>query len=108
MNWETAAAIGMFACAALGLAGGWFARVMKGENAAEAARVALAAVETVRADLAAFKTEVARDYASNRMIEQMEERLVKAIERLGDRMDAWIDRPSPRTAPRTRATKERL
>lgn len=108
MNWETIAAIGMFACTALGLAGGWFARVMKGESAAESARAALAAVDIVRADLAAFKTEVAKDYASNTMITQMEERLVTAIERLGDRLDKWVDRVDQRPAPRPRATKDRL
>lgn len=108
---------GALALTFMGFYGGWVTRVAKGENAAEQARIALAATETVRADLAAFKTkvatdlsafqtEVARDYASNRMIEQMEERLVKAIERLGDRLDQWVDR-NPRPAPRTRVTKDR-
>lgn len=104
MPWLVGA--GALAVAFMGFYGGWVTRVAKGESGAEAARVALAATEAVRADLAAFKTEVARDYASNRMIEHMEERLVTAIERLGDRLDSWVDRATPqRSAPRSRATK---
>lgn len=105
MPWVIGA--GALLIAFLSFFGGWVLRVAKGENAADAARVALAATEAVRADLAAFKTEVAMNYASNKMIEQMEARLVGAIERLGDRLDTWVDRVGPRSAPRTRVTKER-
>jgi predicted nuclease with TOPRIM domain len=83
--------------------GGWVLARYRGESAAKDAKEALAKIDAARAelharidslnaDLAAFKEHVARDYASNRMIEQMEARLVAAINRLGDRLDRAFDR----------------
>lgn len=53
-------------------------------------------VETIRAksaqELADFKLEVAKNYATNAAIKEVEERIVVAIDRLGDRLDKIIDR----------------
>lgn len=44
-------------------------------------------VGELKTDLAAFKTEVAKDYASMDMLEKFETRLLFAIDKLGDRLD---------------------
>lgn len=44
-------------------------------------------VESVRADLAAFKLEVAKEYATNATIKEVAE----AINRLGDRLDRFLE-----------------
>lgn len=53
-------------------------------------------VEAIRAksaqELADFKLQVAREYATSDAIREVEERVVAAIERLGDRFDKWMDR----------------
>lgn len=43
-------------------------------------------------DLAAFKLQVAREYATMSVIKNIEERILAAVERLGDRLDRVIDR----------------
>jgi hypothetical protein len=52
-------------------------------------------VEAIRAksaqELADFKLEVAKNCATNTSIREVEERVVAAIERLGDRLDKMID-----------------
>jgi biopolymer transport protein ExbB/TolQ len=52
-------------------------------------------VEDIRAksahELAEFKLLVARDYATNNAIREVEERVVAAIERLGDRLDKFVE-----------------
>lgn len=52
-------------------------------------------VEEIRAkgahELAEFKLEVAKNYATNTAIREVEERIVVAIDRLGDRLDKLID-----------------
>jgi hypothetical protein len=45
----------------------------------------------VYAVLAEFKLEVARNYATNAAIREVENRIVAAIERLGDRLDKFSD-----------------
>lgn len=58
-------------------------------------------VETIRSksaqELSDFKLEVAKNYATNAAITQVEERIVVAIDRLGERFDKIIidHRPSP-------------
>lgn len=55
-------------------------------------------VETIRSkgaqELADFKLEVAKNYATNSAIREVEERIVVAIDRLGDRLDKIIDQRS--------------
>lgn len=83
--------------------GGWVMSRARGESAADSAKEAHveikaakadlhARIDGVVADLASFKEHVARDYASNRSLEQMERRLVDAINRLGDRLDKAFER----------------
>jgi hypothetical protein len=77
---------------------GWIARIAKGEAAAlEVGKVATDVVALrksfgseigdVKKDLAEFKVHVASTYASHDTIRQVEERLIAAIDRLGDRLD---------------------
>jgi hypothetical protein len=64
-------------------------------------------VETIRAksaqELADFKLEVAKNYATNAAIMQVEERIVVAIDRLGDRFDKIIIDHRPPTRERRSA-----
>lgn len=52
-------------------------------------------IEEVRAkgakELADFKLEVAQRYATGDLIKEVEERLIEAINRLGDRFDRYVD-----------------
>ena len=41
----------------------------------------------LKSEVAAFKTEVAKDYASMATLEKFEDRLMAAIDKLGDRLD---------------------
>ena len=106
-------ALGGLILTGLGVYAGWVARIMKGESAADAAKKAQETADKAVAALAEFKTEVARDYASAKMVEQVEGRVVSAIDRLGDRLDNIVEivlanaRPASQTtrAPRARSTK---
>ena len=49
-------------------------------------------IRSVEKDLDAYKLEVAKNYATNNAISQVEERVVQAIERLGDRLDRFLER----------------
>jgi hypothetical protein len=84
--------VGVLALAALSGLGGWHARAIKGEGAATSAKEAHVRVDSLAKALGEFKTEVAREYASVRLLDQMEARVVSAINRLGDRLDRAIDR----------------
>lgn len=50
-----------------------------------------AQIVTVKDDLAAFKLTAAEKYATNAAIKEVEDRIVGAIDRLGDRLDKFID-----------------
>jgi outer membrane protein assembly factor BamD (BamD/ComL family) len=57
-----------------------------------------ASIRAVEKDLDAYKLEVAKYYATNNAISQVEERVVQAIERLGDRLDRFLEnRPRSRS-----------
>lgn len=43
-------------------------------------------------ELAEYKLQVAKEYATNSVIREVEERLVQAIERIGDRFDKYFDK----------------
>lgn len=49
-------------------------------------------IARLKDELAAYKVEVAEKYASRETIDQMENRLIDAINRLGDRLDRKLDR----------------
>lgn len=61
-------------------------------------------VEEVRAkaahELAEYKLTVAREYATSGAIKEVEERVVEAINRLGDRFDKYFDRGGQAVARR--------
>lgn len=65
-------------------------------TAGEAHKALAERVEGIRSksaqELADFKLEVAKNYATNSAIREVEERIVVAIDRLGDRLDKIIDR----------------
>jgi predicted RNA-binding protein with PIN domain len=68
-------------------------------------KVANEHIEQIRAnvahELADFKLVVAKDYATNNAVLQMEERIASAIDRLGDRLDKLIDAQGRRNTSRT-------
>lgn len=92
VDWNTVSGVGVLALAALSGLGGWHARAIKGEGAASSAKEAHARIDVLAKEQSDFKTEVARDYASVRLLDQMEGRVVSAINRLGDRLDRALDR----------------
>ena len=53
-----------------------------------------AMVQAVRDELAGFKLRVAEKYVSSDSLREIEDRLVAAIERLGERLDRVIDKAS--------------
>lgn len=83
--------------------GVWWRMVLRIQSAKDEAEDKIEAlrqlVEKNRAEAAknldAFKLDAAKEYATTTMIEQVEERVVAAINRLGDRLDRVLDRPSP-------------
>lgn len=68
----------------------------KHEALVEAHSVLSKRVEEIRArgahELAEYKLLVAREYATSAAIKEVEERVVEAINRLGDRFDNYFDR----------------
>lgn len=101
--------LGAFLVAAAGFFAGWVGRIMKGEAASETAKSAQAKAEKVSEDLAAFKTEVAQQYASMKALDAVEGRVVAAIDGLGGRLDrlveALVSQTAQRSASRSRVTK---
>jgi hypothetical protein len=71
---------------------GWIARIVKGETAAKAVERLEADVAKLRGEFADYKEHVAQTYVSTSTIEQMESRLIDAINRLGDRLDRVLER----------------
>jgi hypothetical protein len=101
--------LGGFLILAAGFFAGWVGRIMKGEAAGETAKVAQIKADAVAADLAAFKTEVAQQYASMKALDAVEGRVVAAIDGLGGRLDrlveALVSQTTHRSAPRSRVGK---
>jgi ribosome-associated translation inhibitor RaiA len=77
---------------AAGVYAGWILRIAKGESAAEKVKAVEVELAHVKTELSEFKVHVAATYASSGTIEQMESRLVDAINRLGDRLDRVLER----------------
>lgn len=96
-EWTIAAILGALGLAitVAGLISAWAIRINKGERGETSAQKAHNRIDTLAQIVNDFRQEVARDYASNRMIEQMEGRLVTAIERLGDRLDRAFEVRKP-------------
>lgn len=47
--------------------------------------------QTCKADLAAYKTEVAKDYASITFLKDMEDRIVSRIGKIEDKLDRYAN-----------------
>lgn len=114
--WAAAAAIALCGLTLLSLAGAWLWRIFREPAVAEARKAqetaerALGEAQTARekaaADLATFREHVAAHYVSTETLDKMETRVVDAINRLGDRLDAaFTPQPTSRSAPRKRVTK---
>lgn len=71
-------------------------RSIRNAKDAEAARQialnALAKAETAAAALAEYKLQALRDFVGGKTIDEMENRVMQAINRLGDRFDRAFDR----------------
>lgn len=92
MNPDTIVALaGVFIALASGYAG-WVARILRGESAAKKVDAVAADLDATKKELAEFKVHVAANYASNSTLEQMENRLIDAINRLGERLDRVLER----------------
>ncbi len=52
-----------------------------------------AKVDRIDREASDFREKVAREYVSRESLRELEERLVAAIERLGDRFDRYFDTP---------------
>lgn len=88
---------------ALGLVGGWVFKLSgrlamadaKADAAAKDANTAAITTQALRVaieqnerDLVEHRVHVAKEYVSNQTIAGLEEKLIRAIDRLGDRLDA--------------------
>lgn len=97
MEAATLIALGALVLTAMGGFAAWVIRFGKAESAMEVARASQAEVDAVKGQLAAFKVEVARDYATASMVAAFEMRMAAAFDRLGDRIDRLIEsRAEPR------------
>lgn len=67
------------------------ARAVADEAKLMAAGASASAALTAK-DLAEFRERVAREYASRDAIREMEDKLVAAMNRIGERIDRWIDK----------------
>ncbi|MFG1399811.1 hypothetical protein [Roseixanthobacter pseudopolyaromaticivorans] len=68
--------------------------IAKAENAAQTAGMK---AEMLSADLAKFREQVAKDYVSRESMRELEDRVVGAIDKLGDRFDRMFEgKPLPR------------
>jgi hypothetical protein len=64
----------------------WRASEQKRDRAADRADL-----DRIAASLSDFKLQVTREYVTQGAIREVELRLVAAIDRLGDRLDKWVD-----------------
>lgn len=81
---DVATVIGILAVMFGGL---WFlwSRIAQAEDRA------VVSVTAVKSDLADFRLKVAEQYVSRDNLKDLEDRLVQAIERLGDRLDRVLE-----------------
>ena len=97
----------------VGVATGWAVRINAGERANasvkraheridELGKAVHGRIDTVIEGQGQFREQVAREYVSLSAVDKLEERLMSAIERLGDRFDRYVD--GPPTGSRRRRT----
>jgi hypothetical protein len=80
--------VGLLLTGAAMLAGVWWKLHQGTEKLRHDNAVQFAATAHV---IAEFKLEVARNYATNNSIREVEQRVVDAIDRLGDRLDKFLE-----------------
>jgi flagellar basal body-associated protein FliL len=94
-NWIAVAAIVVtIVLAIIGAVAIWAVRVNKGVSAEKSAEKAHERIDELNSAFGEFRAHVAANYASNTMLDQMEKRVVDAINRLGDRLDRAFERRS--------------
>lgn len=84
------AVMGIFVTIVIALVGGvavWAFRVSKGESGAASAKEAHARLDKLASDFGDFKEHVAREYTSNAMIRQFEERMAQEFKNVRERLD---------------------
>jgi hypothetical protein len=82
--------------ALVSVATAWAITKRAAEEALRKAEAAEAHAARVERDLGEFKVEAARRFVTDEMLTKVEERVVEAINRLGDRLDRLLDAHNPR------------
>lgn len=83
------------------VAGSYAVTKYRGERAEQAAEAATKLALAVQAELTAFRLEASRRFVTDEMLMKVEERVVEAINRLGDRLDRVLEMPRPRGRSQT-------
>lgn len=99
-GWQDVEGIALLTGLITALAGGFIgygALRQRVETVREIATDARSLADRAKADLAAYKAEAERRFVTDETLDRVEERIVAAIERLGDRLDKLIDRGAQRT-----------
>lgn len=99
MDWGLIVAVLALALTALGGLVTWVVRFTKAENSSETARNALTKAEALEKELAGFRVEVARNYATAAMVTAVAGQMEAAVNRLADRLDRILEArvaPTPR------------
>jgi hypothetical protein len=94
-SWQSVAAMAAVVAVLLTLVSivtAWAVRVSNGERADKSAEKAHERIDSVVKELSDFKAHVAEKYVTGSVIEQLENRLIDAINRLGDRLDRFLER----------------
>ena len=103
MDLGTIIALTALAVTALGGGVAWVLRFGKAESAVDVATRAQAAADAISKELAEFRIEVARDYATTSTLASVERAVTEAFNRLSDRIDRLLEL-RPAAPPRSRAT----
>ena len=81
---------------AASIAGSYAVTKFRSERAEQRAEAAERRAEAVEKELAEFKLDAAKRYVTDEMLMKVEERILVAVNRLGDRLDRVLDAPRPR------------
>lgn len=74
--------------------------VKEANEAKEEAKNAILRARELGAELANYRLEVSEKYATHKSLEQLEERIIQAVERIGDRLDRVFERTASQPRPR--------
>lgn len=89
MDWGSLFTVVTTLVTVIGAVGGVWWKLHSSIQSEKETRILADAVQS--AQLAEFRVEVAKNYATQSSITQVEERVVQAIERLGDRLDRFLE-----------------